>query len=218
MPPLGVHHATAVPSHLPDCRLCAVISGSGGPAEPWACVPPLDPQSLTDMTSLNLLPRVSPAGTKTELCLHNAQETAAETNHWFSSWQQHPDKKPNLSDRDTESTGKILQGFFRAVAWWENPWLWSPIELRSNTTIEHSPSPPFPSYPPHSSKAASNEVLFHHCPLGGPESLLLAHKSWWCSSLLNPGLVTSSRSLNGPQIPQKLGERYQSGLCFFLKA
>lgn len=117
------------------------------------------------------------------VCLHNAQETAAETNHWFSSWQQHPGQKAPNSLIETQN---LRERFYRAFSepWRVGKlWLWSPIELRSNTTIEHSPSPPS-SYPPIHPKQPLMKSFSTIALWEGLESLLLAHKSWWCSSLL----------------------------------
>lgn len=37
------------------------------------------------------------------VCIHNVQETAAEPNHWFSSWQQHPEQKAPNSLIETQN-------------------------------------------------------------------------------------------------------------------
>lgn len=125
----------------------------------------------------------SPAVTRGDqhraVCIHNAQETAAEPSHWLSSWQHHLGQKAPNPLTETQN----LQESFSEPRWVGKLWLWSPIELSSNTNYRTfsvisfflSPTP----------RKQPLVMSFSITALWeGLESLLLAHESWWYSSLL----------------------------------
>ena len=161
----------------------------------------------------------SPAVTRGDqyraVCIHNAQETAAEPSHWLSSWQHYPGQKAPNPLTETQN----LQESFSEPRWVGKLWLWSPIELSSNTNYRTFSVISF-FLSPHSPKAASSDILFHHCPLGGPG--VPPSGSRELVVLISPGIQVWWHQVGslklatvGAFIPQKLEERYQSGLCFF---
>ena len=151
------------------------------------------------------------------VCIHNAQETAVEPNQRFSSWQQHPGQKAPNPLIETQN----LQESFSEPWWVGELWLWSPVELSSNTNYRtFSVTSFFLSPLPQSSLFF---ILFHHCPLGGPG--VPPSGSRELVVLISPGIQVWWHQVGslkwatvGVFIPQKLEERYQSGLCFFLEA